>query len=122
LGKNLILKLGRRQRRKEQQEWGGEEAGEEEVRSKSRSRSRERLCSPEKEVESVARSQETSSSSQPPPLPRKTVPPYQEYRFGPEESEPVMEKAGREKRRKKQAVRHFTFIFTFFILFLFFFN
>ena len=29
LGKNLISKLGRRQRRKEQQEWGGEEAGEE---------------------------------------------------------------------------------------------
>ena len=26
-------------------------------------------------------------------------------RFGPEESEPVLEKAGREKRRKKQAVR-----------------
>ena len=33
------------------------------------------------------------------------------FRFGPEESEPVMEKAGREKRRKKQAVRHFIFIF-----------
>merc|ERR1719278_2521076 len=85
--------------RKEQQEWRGEGGGEE----FGRSRSRERLCSPEKEGGGAA--QEVSSSPKPPPLPRKTVPPYQEYRFGPEESEPVLEKAGREKRRKKQAVR-----------------
>ena len=43
-----------------------------------RSRSRERLCSPEKEGGGAA--QEVSSSPKPPPLPRKTVPPYQEYR------------------------------------------
>merc|ERR1719412_259329 len=45
----------------------------------------------------------------PPPLPKKTVAPYQEYKFGLEEPMPSMADqsaaAGRDKRRKKQATK-----------------
>jgi len=43
------------------------------------------------------------ANSHPPPLPKKTVAPYQEYKFGLEEPMPTVDKSGKEKRRKKNA-------------------
>lgn len=48
------------------------------------------------------------NNSHPPPLPRKTVAPYQEYKFGLEAPMPVVannDKLGKEKRRKKNATK-----------------
>jgi len=45
------------------------------------------------------------ANSHPPPLPKKTVAPYQEYKFGLEEPMPTVDKTGKEKRRKKNATK-----------------
>jgi len=46
-----------------------------------------------------------ANSLHPPPLPKKTVAPYQEYKFGLEEPMPIVDKSGKEKRRKKNATK-----------------
>jgi len=47
----------------------------------------------------------SDANSHPPPLPKKTVAPYQEYKFGLEEPMPIVDKSGKEKRRKKNATK-----------------
>merc|ERR1719233_919728 len=42
------------------------------------------------------------ANSHPPPLPKKTVAPYQEYKFGLEEPMPIVDKSGKEKKEEEE--------------------